>query len=66
MCIYDNCPYLCSSKKEHHSKYARIRRNVFPEKMETKLKSPKVNWTIVEELKVGNLLPISKSTIGKL
>ena len=51
MCVYEDCPYLCLSKKEHHSRYARMRKN----KQVEIVKSPsrKVNWDIVEQLKIG-------------
>ena len=51
MCVYEDCPYLCLSKKEHHSRYARMRKN----KPVEIVKSPsrKVNWDIVEQLKIG-------------
>jgi hypothetical protein len=51
MCVYDDCPYLCMSKKEHHSRYARIRRNKTVETV--KIPSPKVNWDVVEQLKMN-------------
>jgi len=50
MCVYENCPYLCTSKKEHHSRYARIRKNKPVEIIKTP--SPKVNWNVVKELKM--------------
>ena len=59
MCVYDSCPYNCLTKYIHHSKFARIRRNNSYEikneiKKEVKkdlieIKSPKVNWDIVNE-----------------
>ena len=50
MCVYQDCPYLCITKKEHHSRYARIRRNTTVIAQELK-KSPKVNWDVVNEMK---------------
>jgi len=52
MCIYEDCPYLCSTKKQHHSRFARMRRNKTVETVKTP--SPKVNWEAVEQLKVGD------------
>ena len=49
MCVYEECPYLCMSKKEHHSRYAKMRREKIAEFIKTP--SPKVNWDIVEQLK---------------
>ena len=40
MCVYQDCPYLCLTKKEHHSRYARMRRNTTFVVQEVK-KSPK-------------------------
>jgi hypothetical protein len=45
------------SKKEHHSRYARIRRNNPVEII--KIPSPKVNWDVVEQLKM-NVKPLRK------
>ena len=50
MCVYQDCPYLCLTKKEHHSRYARMRRNTTFVVQEVK-KSPKVNWDVVNEMK---------------
>lgn len=52
MCVYQDCPYLCLTKKEHHSRYARIRRNNTIVVPEIKKKSPKVNWDVVNEMKM--------------
>jgi len=57
MCVYEDCPFLCMSKKEHHSRYARIRRNNPVEII--KIPSPKVNWDVVEQLKM-NVKPLRK------
>lgn len=57
MCIYEDCPYLCSTKKQHHSRFARMRRNKTVETVKTP--SPKVNWDVVEQLKIGDK-PIRK------
>ena len=57
MCVYDDCPYLCSTKKQHHSRFARMRRNKPVEIV--KIPSPKVNWDVVEQLKIGDK-PIRK------
>jgi len=51
MCVYEDCPYLCMSKKEHHSRYAKMRREKITEFIKTP--SPKVNWDVVEQLKIG-------------
>jgi len=50
MCVYQDCPYLCLTKKEHHSRYTRMRRNTTFVVQEVK-KSPKVNWDVVNEMK---------------
>jgi hypothetical protein len=55
MCVYDDCPFLCLTKKQHHSRYARIRKN----KPTEKIPSPKVNWDVVEQLKM-NVKPLRK------
>jgi len=52
MCVYEDCPFLCISKKEHHSRYARMRKNKSVETVKTP--SPKVNWDAVEQLKIGD------------
>jgi len=52
MCVYEDCPFLCISKKEHHSRYARMRKNKLVETVKTP--SPKVNWDAVEQLKIGD------------
>jgi len=57
MCIYEDCPYLCSTKKQHHSRFARMRRNKPVEIV--KIPSPKVNWDVVDQLKIGDK-PIRK------
>ena len=57
MCIYEDCPYLCSTKKQHHSRFARMRRNKPVEIV--KIPSPKVNWDVVNQLKIGDK-PIRK------
>jgi hypothetical protein len=59
--VYDDCPYLCLTKKQHHSRYARIRKS--NKSVETKkIPSPKVNWYVVEQLKIGDK-PIRKKRI---
>ena len=50
MCIFTSCQYGCLTKGEHHSKYARMRRNITIQQV---TKSPKVNWNVVEELKLN-------------
>ena len=40
MCVYEDCIYLCPSKKAHHFRYARMRKNKDSIKI---VKSPKVN-----------------------
>jgi len=58
MCVYDDCPYLCLTKKQHHSRYARIRKS--NKSVETKkIPSPKVNWYVVEQLKLS-VKPLKK------
>lgn len=57
MCVYEDCPFLCMSKKEHHSRYARIRKNNPVEII--KIPSPKVNWDVVEQLKM-NVKPLRR------
>jgi hypothetical protein len=55
--VYDDCPYLCLTKKQHHSRYARIRKS---KSVETKkIPSPKVNWYVVEQLKLS-VKPLKK------
>lgn len=56
MCVYDDCPYLCLTKKQHHSRYARIRKN---KQSTEKIPSPKVNWDVVEQLKM-NVKPLTR------
>ena len=58
MCVYDNCPYLCSTKGQHHSRFAKMRRKKPVEIV--KIPSPKVNWDVVEQLKIGYKLPIKE------
>jgi hypothetical protein len=60
MCIYEDCPYLCSTKKQHHSRFARMRRNKPVEIV--KIPSPKVNWDVVDQLKISDK-PIRKKRI---
>jgi len=57
MCVYDDCPYLCLTKKQHHSRYARMRLNKPVETV--KIPSPKVNWDAVEQLKL-NVKPLTR------
>lgn len=57
MCIYDDCPYFCLTKKQHHSRFARMRRNKSVEIIKTP--SPKVNWNVVEQLKM-NVKPLRR------
>ena len=59
MCVYQDCPFLCVSKKQHHFRFAKMRRNKSDEIVKTP--SPKVNWNIVEQLKIGHY-PIRKKT----
>lgn len=49
MCVFKLCCYGCSTKQEHHSKYARMRRKFIP-RIEEVIKSTKVNWNMVKEL----------------
>ena len=44
-----SCQYGCATKAEHHSKYARMRRTT---RIEIITKSTKVNWDVVEKLKL--------------
>ena len=55
MCVFISCQYRCATKAEHHSKYARMRRTLRIEE-KTVTKSRKVNWNMVEELKVGKAI----------
>jgi len=57
MCVYEHCPYLCLTKKKHHSRFARMRKNKPIEIVKTP--SLKVNWDVVEQLKIGDK-PIRK------
>ena len=52
MCVYTSCRYGCITKEEHHSKYARMRKNspTRIEEIHEVKKSSKVNWNMVEEL----------------
>ena len=52
MCVFISCQYGCLTKIEHHSKYARMRRNACIEEVQV-TKSTKVNWDVVEKLKLG-------------
>ena len=51
MCVYEDCPYFCLTKKAHHSRFARMRRKKPIEIIKTP--SLKVNWDVVEQLKIG-------------
>ncbi len=64
MCVYEDCPYLCLSKKEHHSRYAKMRKNKAVEIV--KSPSRKVNWDIVEQLKIGIKERKNEKTLEKL
>jgi len=48
MCIFKLCRYGCLNKEEHHSRYARMRRNKIEIHQVTR--STKINWIMVEEL----------------
>jgi len=50
MCVYESCPYECITKFEHHSRYAKMRRKHKVPAIH--VKSPKVNWNIVDELQL--------------
>lgn len=52
MCVFISCQYGCLSKTEHHSKYAGMRRNIRIVEIQKVTRSPKINWNIVEELKL--------------
>jgi hypothetical protein len=60
MCVYADCIFFCLTKNEHHSRYANMRKrkindfNEFNEfnELTQKQKSKKVNWTLVEQLKI--------------
>ncbi len=53
MCVYIDCLYPCFDKKEHHARYANMRRNKYSEKKnEVKTKSSKVNWNVVNDLNI--------------
>ena len=59
MCVYQSCLFPCITKFEHHSKYATMRRrrinNVVDNKLEIAIKSPKVNWDIVEKMNINTV-----------
>ena len=50
MCVFKLCCYGCSTKQEHHSRYARMRRNITEIEV---TRSAKVNWDIVEKLGIN-------------
>ena len=54
MCVYNDCLYPCFDKKEHHARYANMRRNKYSEKKinEVKTRSSKVNWNVVNYLNI--------------
>ena len=56
MCVYENCPYLFLTKKQHHYRFAIMRRNSVEI---VKTPSLKVNWDVVKQLKIGDK-PIRK------
>ena len=62
MCVYDGCPYSCLTKKQHHFRFARMRRNKPVEIV--KIPSLKVNWDVVEKLKLNK--PPSRKDENKL
>ena len=64
MCIYEDCYYLCLTKKEHHSRYARMRRKTPVDFV--KSPSPKVNWDVVEQLKIDKKLSSKIDDSSKL
>ena len=45
MCVFKLCCYACNTKEEHHSRYARMRRNITPQV----IRSAKVNWNMAKE-----------------
>jgi hypothetical protein len=64
MCVYESCKYGCVTKSEHHSKYARMRKNKVESSEYTEIiKSTKVNWDMVEEL--GFNKPIIRKRITR-
>ena len=55
MCVYANCLFKCQTKNEHHSRYAIMRRDrrvEITKKHKDSQKSKKVNWELVEQLKI--------------
>ena len=52
MCVFQACPYECLTKKEHHSRFAKMRRGLPKEKIDESIikLSSKVNWSIVSQL----------------
>ncbi len=60
MCVYADCLFNCQTKNEHHSRYAIMRRDRRVEitKNPTDQKSKKVNWELVEQLKI-DIFPIN-------
>lgn len=54
MCIFEDCRYNCLTKKQHHARYANMRRKKPMEKIdEDDIKlSSKINWSIALELNV--------------
>jgi|LakMenEpi03Aug12_release.lakeMendotaPanAssembly.Ray.scaffolds.fasta_scaffold5820997_1 hypothetical protein len=63
MCVYNDCVYSCQNKKEHHARYANMRRNKYLEKHVDKVivtKSSKVNWNIANELKLEDKTIVRK------
>jgi hypothetical protein len=57
MCVYEDCIYLCPSKKAHHFRYARMRKNKDSANIR---KSSKVNWEVVAQMKLNNKILYNK------
>lgn len=57
MCVYEDCIYLCPSKKAHHFRYARMRKNKDSVKIR---KSSKVNWEVVARMKINDKILYNK------
>ena len=70
MCIYTLCGYDCITRNEHHSRYARMRKNKV-ESIKFRLgmdeeptRSSKVNWNMVKELGLDKPIVRNKTNIS--
>lgn len=66
MCVYNDCIYSCFDKKEHHSRYANMRRTKYLDKKINIKKSSKVNWNVANELKLEDVNIVRKRIKEKL